>query len=127
MIFLENGIRCYKSGMLGGPQKGRLYVPKPMEVPKKYNCELMTAEQIDSKLSKRELQLGIPNMRTHIPFYQEGDRYQIPEENVTEPDDQGVLEASSSAAIRHGAVYTCPNEGTLIFLSFDKRHHFLRT
>ena len=111
-ILLDVGIRCYKSGMLGGPQNGRVFTPKHIEVPRKFNCELMTAEQIDPKLTKNQLQLGVPNMRTHIPFHSDGDRYQITEEAINQPDDQEALEANSSAAIRHGALYTCPNEGT---------------
>ena len=109
--FEDNGIiRCYRAGRIG---TGMAIKVQSVEIPKKYNYKIVLPEELAPGRTKKELESGMPNMRTHIPFYSNGKKVKYDSLTIDDPDDlNSEIKSSQStgAPIRHGNVFKCPND-----------------
>ena len=95
--FLDEGIRCFKAGILGGITNGRVFKPKMFKVPCKYKCKLVTVQSVDPNKTRESLNLGTPNLRSHIPFKKEGETEELKGQDVDAPDDDNYEELMAEA------------------------------
>ena len=110
--FEDKGIiRCWRAGKLGVGMEFK--VTTPVELTKKFNYKLILPEQISDGKTKKDLENGAANRRTHIQYHTEGTREVASIKSVDDPDDLvKEIKASemSGEPIRHGATFRCPND-----------------
>ena len=87
----------------------------------KYVYEIFAPQEIAEGKTKKMIENGVPNLRTYLPYYQEGYRQALNTVDLEEPDDmENELKTSNATGepLRQGSVFRCGNDCDAKFLNY---------